>query len=239
MAIQYHNDKALELAIERAVAKSLDGVLGVNSGTPISSADLTLYRQSILVDPKLAPPIGATYRLTDGILQDKIVTWLGDGFRPLANVLAAKRDSLTNALFTITSVNSAADATSVLAEEVTIPGFIMGPASVITIRPQWTFTLGTSVSKATVEVNQGATTVNLGSPTVSSTAGAYAIRFKNIGLQAQRTLNTVAGVNFAANELSSTIDTTQSFKIQFKMFWSAAQTAGNTITLNSYDLIVE
>lgn len=222
-----------------------DGTEWVSSiAKSIASSDLTALRSAILLDPTIAPPVGAKYKLTDGLLSGRVVEWNGESFSPSAGTIVYSRSSYSGApIFSRTSDNSTDTADSEMIS-VLIPGFLMSSHSILDIQ---SFVLSDNLNSAgantkTFTIQYGTDGEGfgaIGTPGMSGTtiAADYRVTMRNCGtLGKQVVLNTQTGLT-AGSILEINRSTNADFYIKLKCKWGGNCAVASSIYLLAFSII--
>ena len=212
----------------------------------ITSAALTTLRSNILATTSTAPAIGQKYKLTDGLLLNRIVEWNGEAFNSankaaltisnnhpsVPNLYAARRDS-----------DNATDVTQAVMASVTIPGFLLGSTSKLTIVPFWNtdnVNTGLANTKNTVvqlfTTGNGAGVFSAVPLSGSTTVTRQFLECMNSSLTSQLALNNQSSYGSAQGVLRHSYDFKTDVDIRFICYWSAICPTASFIELLGYSI---
>ena len=223
----------------------LNGLSSGIAAITISSSDLTALRVNLLAGFTSSIPIGAAYQLTDGILANKIVMWNGEAFSTVFESMTIANKQSTSAIATRTS-NSIDDHDFFIMDQITIPGFLLGPNSKIRINALFSTDNVCPVGTKYFGVMFGRPTTNAGYnayatlPTYNLDSGVIAPtwEFRNGGtLNSQIWINSVSNAPDTSDNVpynTMLLDTTYDFYLRLLCFWDSISTLTSTIYLNGY-----
>ena len=207
--------------------------LQINIATA-TSAELTALRNSIIATPSLAPPIGTRYVVSDGLLQNMVVTWNGDSFDYKGRIASIYSATGVN---TRTSNNST-DNTWVTMASMTIPGFLLGKNSQLRITPLFKCDASVSNKQIRVLFTQAGSTLGAMAGlqiTNTSTSGRFLFQNNNCNAyNAQISLNAASYVSVTQAIVSTDINTVNDFVLNIQSEWNANEATPVTITLLGY-----
>lgn len=215
-----------------------------NSGMqliPITSAALATLRTSIIGNPLLAPPVGTPYLLTTGIFINRVVRWNGFSFKPddglsqyapVGSFLGVER----------ISNNTAADTTAGEMHRVTLPGWLMGPHTLIRVIAMFNHdnaNTNTRIISAKLGTNADGHTTIGAVPNLSGANLGYSLKAEvaNAGNLTNQVSVGNQTYGTAAVVQNLTKNTAVDFDIRFDGQWTTQQTpAVSIISLRGFSL---
>ena len=209
----------------------------------ITAAGLTTLRNSYLLTPSLAPPIGTHYVVADGTMTNAVVYWTGESFHPIDGVVISKA-ALPPATIATRTSNNSTDTTTTPLETVVIPGFLMGKNSTLKIEPTWgSDNVNANSRNLIVQFNNTAGGAqSIAAPTVTGTAiqASHLVKLKNCNsYTAQFVFNNQSYTTSSGVLLTNNKDTLADTEIRFACSWTANQTPTTaTISLNGYEITI-
>jgi hypothetical protein len=213
----------------------------VNGGIAITSAELTQFRQQILINPLIAPPVGTGYLVTDGLLANTVVYFTGDSFQPGGIVSASYPATFIAEKLS----NGTTDTTAENIHQLNIPGFLMGARSVLNIIPYWqTTNVNSNTRNTATRIFQTGTvsssSILAASLTSTNLCSENIIMLRNCNTyNLQKVHNANLYGSSGANPPEHSLNTLEEWSIQFFASWTANQTPTQaSIRLTGYRLFL-
>lgn len=208
--------------------------LGVDAGdvdtspTLITSAAFTALMLEMAAGTK-SPEWGDWFRISDGVLANRVFGWNGESF----GGFAAQAIAQSYAPITRTSANAAGDATAAVLATITMPPYVMRKSSKLRLTMDWAYV--NSVATKTISVLFGGTPI--ASPSFTTTVATKILTeiVNADSYSAQKVYNSTSYGSTANAHVSGGVDTKAAVAIDLRCAWGAA-TASETITLLGYTL---